>query len=89
MREYREKIESENSKKRSSQDAGTGATARARDRLANLFTDFGLEDMATTPVCDSSQGEQTVEQEFRAYTAQLSDIPILKFWEVCGDVNGA
>ena len=86
MREYRENNESENRLNPAPQGASARAT-RKGDSLANLLTEFGLEDMG---ISNLGQNEQTVNQEYQAYvTAQLSETDILRFWEVGGYLSGA
>ena len=87
MREYQKKIKSNGGREPLAQDASTGATRRPH--WMNLAAQLGVEDEDMV-IGDSSQGEQTVEQEYQAYvTAQPSKSDILKFWEVGGRFNGA
>ena len=85
MHEYRNKIKSNN---RTPPSRATGTEATQRPHWMNIAAQLGLDD-EDMEIGDSSQGEQTVEQEYQAYvTAQPSKSDILKFWEVSSDFNG-
>jgi len=52
-----------------------------------LAVQYELYDMIIGDLGNNPQ--QPVEEEYRAYvTTPLSKLPSLKFWEVCGNING-
>ena len=89
MVEYRKKATTKNDVEEppTPDDNVTSDVGEVREAYMELAAQYELYDMIIGDPGDDPQ--QTVEEEYRAYvTAPLSKLPSLKFWEVCGNING-
>jgi hypothetical protein len=86
MEEYREKAAEESSQT----DSDSAGTTKDTPMYMTLAHQYGIAD--EMEIGESSETTQSIEQEYQAYiTSPLSpkNVDILKFWEVCGTINGA